>query len=345
MTQAEPFVVSVVIPVYNAEKFVARAVASALAQPEVGEVVLVEDQSPDQALAVCKRLAAEQPDRVRLFRHPDGRNHGAGPSRNLGIRQARFPFIAFLDADDYYLPNRFARDAELLLADETLDGAYNALGVEFVDAEGERWWRAQPARARLTTIWDPPPPEDLFVEMSLLGKRGLFSFDAATFRRRAFERGGYFSDLRLSQDTLLRMQLAAKCRLAGSQTRAPVAMRGVHGDNRIRHPERMRQAEQEVYAALLAWAPTAGLTRRQRRVLHDVCLRRCRRWSITRRIVAQDPLLLLRGRTLLVVLLRMLFRQEAGDLRLPGFFPEFRRRLAQRLRPADERPTPDPGRP
>ena len=51
------FEVSVVIPVYNAAAFVTQAVESALAQPEVREVVLVEDCSPDDSLAVCRQLA------------------------------------------------------------------------------------------------------------------------------------------------------------------------------------------------------------------------------------------------------------------------------------------------
>ena len=112
MSAAQSFVVSVVIPVYNAERYVARALASALAQPEVGEVILVEDDSPDRALEVCRSLANEHAGKVRLLRHPDGRNHGAGPSRNLGIRAARHPFMTALDADDHYLPGRFRRDAE-----------------------------------------------------------------------------------------------------------------------------------------------------------------------------------------------------------------------------------------
>jgi len=65
--------VSVIIPVYNAEKFVRNAVASALFHEEVKEIILVEDNSPDNALAVCQELALEN-DRVRLYQHPGGIN-------------------------------------------------------------------------------------------------------------------------------------------------------------------------------------------------------------------------------------------------------------------------------
>ena len=98
--------ISVIIPVYNAEKYITQAVESALQFEEVCEVILVEDKSPDNALEVCKNLAKTF-DRVTLYQHPDKGNHGAGASRNLGMKMATGDYIAFLDADDFYLPNRF----------------------------------------------------------------------------------------------------------------------------------------------------------------------------------------------------------------------------------------------
>ena len=70
--------VSVVIPVYNAENFLETAVESALSQPEVAEVLLVEDKSPDNSLTVCKRLTQKYPN-VRLLQHSDGKNHAWHP--------------------------------------------------------------------------------------------------------------------------------------------------------------------------------------------------------------------------------------------------------------------------
>ena len=72
--------VSVIIPVYNAAAYVRQAVESVLDQPETSEVILVEDASTDKSLQVCQELT-EQYDKVRLFRHPSGRNCGAGNGR------------------------------------------------------------------------------------------------------------------------------------------------------------------------------------------------------------------------------------------------------------------------
>ena len=98
--------ISVIIPVYNAEKFIRRAVESAVILDVVKEIILVEDNSPDNALTICRKLEREY-SKVLVFQHPDGQNRGAAASRNLGIIKASCELIAFLDADDFYLSNRF----------------------------------------------------------------------------------------------------------------------------------------------------------------------------------------------------------------------------------------------
>src|SRR5690606_1248107 len=103
--------ISVIIPVYNAAAFVEQAVQSALTQPEVSEVILVEDGSEDKSLPICEKLASQN-DIITLLRHPGGVNKGAGASRNLGIQHTKNEWIAFLDADDYYLENRFTNSLQ-----------------------------------------------------------------------------------------------------------------------------------------------------------------------------------------------------------------------------------------
>ena len=71
--------VSVIIPVYNAENFVSQAVESCLMQPETGEIILVEDASPDKSLEVYEKLESKY-RKVRLFRKNDRQNVGAGAS-------------------------------------------------------------------------------------------------------------------------------------------------------------------------------------------------------------------------------------------------------------------------
>lgn len=228
------FQVSVITPVYNAATRVRRAVESAVALPEVGEVILVEDASPDNALEVCQALEREHA-KVRLFRHPDGGNHGAGASRNLGVARARFPFIAFLDADDWYLPHRFHEDARLLMAEPSLDGVYNALGNNYESEELRAQWLAQ-GRPEICTLSAPVPPEELIYVLLHSHRRvtGEFATDAITVRRALMDRiGGFHPDLRLQQDTHLWKRMAAGGRLAAGNLTTPVAIRGVHAHNRM----------------------------------------------------------------------------------------------------------------
>ena len=103
------FLVSVIIPVFNVEQFVEKAIISALQQPEVFEVVVVNDGSTDNSLQIITKLQAEY-SRVKLCHHPNLVNKGRSASRNLGIKKAICNYIAFLDADDYYLENRFTND-------------------------------------------------------------------------------------------------------------------------------------------------------------------------------------------------------------------------------------------
>ena len=130
-----PLRISVVMPVHNAAPFVSAAVASALEQPEVAEVLLAEDGSTDGSLDVCRALV-EKDARVKLLRHPDGGNHGAGPSRNLALAHCSQPWVAFLDADDRYLPDRFAAERHILATYPDAEGVYGAIGVHYHDAEG-----------------------------------------------------------------------------------------------------------------------------------------------------------------------------------------------------------------
>lgn len=89
---------SVVIPVYNAEKYINRSVESILQQSfENFEVVLVDDGSADRTMKICEEL--EQKDTRVTFFHQ--RNQGVSAARNKGISMAKGKYLVFVDADDY----------------------------------------------------------------------------------------------------------------------------------------------------------------------------------------------------------------------------------------------------
>lgn len=94
--------VSVIIPVYNAEKYLEKCVGSVMAQTLRDiEIICVDDGSPDGSLAILKKLQ-EKDDRIRILSQPNG---GAGAARNNGLRHAQGKYLSFLDADDFFEPN------------------------------------------------------------------------------------------------------------------------------------------------------------------------------------------------------------------------------------------------
>lgn len=112
-TYAAVPLVSVVVPAFDAARWLPRAVASALAQDlsPLGadarlEVIVVDDASRDDTRAVAERLAAQDP-RVAVVANPV--NLGCAGGRNRGLAEARGTWVALLDADDAYAPGRLAR--------------------------------------------------------------------------------------------------------------------------------------------------------------------------------------------------------------------------------------------
>lgn len=98
--------VSVVMPVHNAAAFLAATVASVQAQSFADwELIAVEDGSTDGSARILAALAAAD---ARIRPLASGGNQGAGPARNLGMQAGRGRFVAFLDADDLWHPEKLA---------------------------------------------------------------------------------------------------------------------------------------------------------------------------------------------------------------------------------------------
>src|SRR5439155_26207784 len=97
MNSQDPIGISFVIPLYNKAYTVVRAIDSVLAQRQVAaELIVVDDASSDRSRAISQGYG----DRIRLIRQA---NRGPSAARNRGVKEARFPWVSFLDADDEYL--------------------------------------------------------------------------------------------------------------------------------------------------------------------------------------------------------------------------------------------------
>jgi succinoglycan biosynthesis protein ExoU len=96
--------VDVIIAAWNRGATIERAMLSALAEPEVRVVILIDDCSTDDTGARARRVAAEHSERVVVMRLPV--NSGPAAARNAGLTVSIAPWIAILDGDDFFLPGR-----------------------------------------------------------------------------------------------------------------------------------------------------------------------------------------------------------------------------------------------
>lgn len=133
--------VSVIVPVYNREKLVTETVASILGQTyRPIEIILINDGSTDSSLSVMQILQQQHPSLIRII---DQENQGQTIARNQGIAAASGKYIAFLDSDDLWVPDKL--ELQIPLFDEGVGLVYG--GVELINEIGE------------TTGFDPCDPE------------------------------------------------------------------------------------------------------------------------------------------------------------------------------------------
>ena len=101
--------VSIVVPFYNSARFIRETLDSVIAQTYPDwELLLLDDGSQDESTHIAREYAARYPPKIRYFDHPNHANLGASRTRNIGASHARGEFLAFLDSDDVWLPNKLA---------------------------------------------------------------------------------------------------------------------------------------------------------------------------------------------------------------------------------------------
>jgi glycosyltransferase involved in cell wall biosynthesis len=118
-----PFI-SVIMPAYNSERYIADAISSLLTQSGVEvEVIIVNDGSTDGTERIVGAMAAAEP-RIRLLTET---HRGVAAARNAGLAAARADFITFLDSDDLCAPGRLQRQAQFLIDNDGIDAVSGEL--------------------------------------------------------------------------------------------------------------------------------------------------------------------------------------------------------------------------
>lgn len=137
--------VSIVVPVYNAGRFLAETIERVQKQTYGDwELILVDDCSTDNSMSIAGEYA-EHDGRIRLVTQEH--NSGAAKSRNLGIRSVKGRFLCFLDADDIWLENKLEQELDFMRKQQA---CFVFTGYEFADADGRGLGKIVHVPARIT---------------------------------------------------------------------------------------------------------------------------------------------------------------------------------------------------
>ncbi len=157
MNQVDIPIVTVVTPSYNAEKLIGRTIQSVLDQTcQDWELLVIDDCSKDATRDVVAAYAA-QDSRIRLIALEKNNGAPAAP-RNIGVREAKGRWIAFLDADDIWHPEKLALQLE----------AANAKSVEFISSQMKDFW--DDATLSFVPVKDAPVAAVSFAQQRIKGR-------------------------------------------------------------------------------------------------------------------------------------------------------------------------------
>lgn len=187
--------VSVLIPLYNRAKYIEETIISALQQDyKQLEIIVVDDGSTDGGDKLVESFCVDHP--VTLYRHPNNANLGQSASLNLALSKAVGEYVAILDSDDIFLPNKLSEQVAYLQAHPDVGLVY---GMGFgVNAEGQMVYEI---------LWEghrePNDPNQVLLDC-------YFHLPVSSLvRRSVFDQvGGFDESLRAGQDHDMQIRIA-----------------------------------------------------------------------------------------------------------------------------------------
>jgi len=247
---------SVIIPVYNGAAFLGRAIESVLAQTwPAHEIIVVDDGSSDATPEIATRLASRNPAVLRWIRQA---NAGVSAARNTGAENASGDWLAFLDADDWFYPDRLEAHARFIQEDRALDfltadydyhrpdGSRISGSMELHPSGHAMFAKAAGADRSIMTCEEFEP----FVA-DHFGDTHTLSVPRSTF----LQLGGYPTGYRVCEDVFFLARLCARSRRVGVVCR-PLAAYLIHDASATRRNP--LQAQFDNVRTLTAMARTAN---------------------------------------------------------------------------------------
>ena len=187
--------VSIVVAFLNAEKFVQEAIDSVFAQTYPNwELLLVDDGSRDAGTSLAKRYADQHASKVRYLEHSGHQQRGLSTTRNLGIHHAKGDYVAFLEPDDLWLPQKLERQVALL---NTQSKAKMVVGLSHLppltadDRGNDLRTPPQVPDIHSDTLYEPPT---LAAHFSPVGPAPMPGISDLLIQRDAIQRVGGFDE-------------------------------------------------------------------------------------------------------------------------------------------------------
>lgn len=217
--------VTVIIPVYNAFPFLDKSIQSALDQKQTREVLLIDDRSTDGSLKICKKWELKD-SRVKLLVNEGTK--GAGAARNVGLRHATCEYVAFLDADDYYLNGRFDEDLQLFTNLKEIEVIANPLIILTSDQKNAKGINLVYEHNQIIGY----KPSYSIIDLSEFTKGNRFCITGLTLKRKLFDKIGNFDEhLKQCQDTDLIIRMIIDSRMISGNIAKPVVVYSRHNHN------------------------------------------------------------------------------------------------------------------
>lgn len=190
-----PSKVSVIVPVYNVEKYLAKCLDSLVNQTYQNiEILVVNDGSNDGSEKIIEQFAQNYPEKIKAFSKENG---GLSDARNFGIDRAEGDYLGFVDSDDYVSETMFE---EMLNLAEKHDAEMVICNIQKVDEQGN-------VTQKLTQIPNMPEKIDLENHFSVFSDLSYFAcnklFKKELFHQKRFKKGVHFEDIQLIPQLLL----------------------------------------------------------------------------------------------------------------------------------------------
>lgn len=194
--------VSVIVPVYNVENYLAKCLDSLVGQTlQDIEIIVVNDGSKDNSQLIIEEYAEKFPGKIKAFTKENG---GLSDARNFGIERASGEYIGFVDSDDYVTETMFE---EMLQLAEKHQAKMVICNIQKVDQDGE-------VTQKLTQIPNMSEKIELEDHFSVFSDLSYFAcnklFKKELFDHRRFKKGVHFEDIQLIPQLLLDCKVIAQ---------------------------------------------------------------------------------------------------------------------------------------